>query len=92
MGIRTGSVLWSTIAPTIRVVGEYAHGSRQFADGEITFIPGSHPNGNLFGLAAYPARVGASRRFTLYIASDSSTGTRVATYGGTFPEREFIRY
>ena len=141
MGIRTGSVRWSTIAfmlglsacysvderdvmsrphialmadmptmefrelhagsgrpvldgdrVTIRVVGEYARGSQRFAEGEITFISGSHPNGNLLGPAAYAARVGARRHFTHYIASDSSTGTRVTTYGGMFPEREFFRY
>ena len=60
--------------------------------GSVLWSTIGHPNGNLFGLEAYPARVGAGRRFTLYIASDSSTGTRVTTYGGMFPEREFFRY
>ena len=93
MGIRTGTVRWSTIAITIRVVGAQARFvAARFADGEITFISASYPNGNLLGPAAYAARVGARRRFTHYIASDSSTGTRVATYGGMFPEREFFRY
>jgi hypothetical protein len=76
----------------MRVVGQYKGGSTRFADEEFTFSVGNHPSGNLLGPAAYGARVAARRRFTHHIASDSSTGTRVAAYGGMFPEREFFRY